>query len=374
MKYSNYYIFFIYLLIITITFYFNPFNLVSKYTDLYTFIIGLLGVILSSIAIYLKLNDKNNIYDFLLKLIFYIFFIFSFILFLFFIVYFLIFSNFSLNIFIQILNIFIIIGAFAFSYKFFGKFIEKHVSGYLLLEFLLNIIFYIPCIFIDLIDYIKYQLKITTKTVWLILIIEIIIILLRILLPYLYKLYKKYVNPLNYELIEEGPLYLNNEKTVGVFQNLNNLDSKKNYNFAISCKIWINPQPKSTSEAYNKKTILLNYGDVLKIYHFNNKILIYAATTNKVNSINNPNKLVKLYEDDNILYQRWNNIVINYYGGTLDIFINNKLVLSQINITPVFFANKIVCGSKNGINGGIKSLKFYNHPLSKNDIEYIYYT
>ena len=371
MKYSNYYTFFIYLLIIILTIYFDPFSIVSDHTDVFIFFISFIALILTSVILYIK-QDKNNTANFVLKLLFFIFSIFAFIIFLFFITYFLIFSNFSLNIFIVILNIFIIIGALAFGYEFFSKFLEDQVSGYLILELLLNLIFYIPCLFTDIIDFIRYQLKITTKTVWLILIVEIIFILLRILVPYLYGLYKKYISPVNKRIIEEGPIYLNNEKTDGVFQNLNDIDSKKNYNFAISCRLWINPQPSSTSKAYNKKTSLLNYGDILNIYHDNNKIQIYAATTNKQNSINSPNKLIKVYEDDNILYQRWNNIVINYFGGTLDVFINNKLVLSQINITPIFFANKIICGSKNGINGGIKSLIFYDKPLSKSDIKYIY--
>ena len=190
MKYSNYYTFFIYLLIIILSVYFNPFSIVTKHTDIFIFLITLIAVILTSIGLNIKL-DKNNTGSFVLKLLFFIFSIFAFIFFLFFITYFLIFSNFSLNIFILILNIFIIISALAYGYKFFSKFLEDQVSGYLLLEFLLNIIFYIPCLFIDIIDFIRYQLKITTKTVWLILIIQIILILLRIFIPYLYGLYKK---------------------------------------------------------------------------------------------------------------------------------------------------------------------------------------
>ena len=370
MKYYNYYIFYIFLLIIILTIYFNPFSFITKNNDIFIFFIGLLTVFLCSVLLYLKLN-KSDIGYFILKLFFFIFSVFLFIFILFFIINYIIFSNFSLNILFVILNIFILIGALAFGYEFFSKFIEKEISGsgYLILELLLNVIFYIPCLFIDLIKFFKHQLKITTKTVWLILLIEIILILLRILAPYLFKFYKKYISHINSRIIEEGPIYLNNETTVGVFQNLDNIDSKKNYNFAISCKIWINPQPSSTSKAYNKKTLLLNYGDILNIYHYKNKLEIYAATTN--DSLNNSNKLIKIYEDNNILYQRWNSIVINYFGGTLDVFINNKLILSEINITPIFFANKIICGSKNGINGGIKSLTFYDKPLSKNDIKYI---
>ena len=373
MKYNNYYTFFIYLLIIILSIYFDPLDVVTKYTDIYIFTITLLAVILTSINVYIN-SGKTDTGDFLIKLLFFIFFIFTFIAIIFAITYFLIFSKMSLNIFILILNIFIIIGALSFTYEFFNKFIQKNVSGNLLLEFLLNLIFYIPCLFIDLIDYIKYQFKITTKPVWIILGIEIILIVSRFLIPYLYKLYQKYLSPINGSVIEEGPIYLNNEKTVGVFQNLNEIDANKNYKYAVSCKIWINPQPESTSYAYNKRTSLLNYGDVINIYLNKNKLEIFAATTYKNNSINEPNDLIKVYEEENILYQRWNSIIINYFGGTLDLFINNKLVLSQINVTPIFFANKITCGSKNGINGGIKSLIFYDKTLSRNEIESIYYT
>ena len=277
--------------------------------------------------------------------------------------------NYSLNIFIYIINLFIIIGILALTYKFFEHFLNNNnITGNILIEFLLKIIFYIPCLFIDFIEFVKYQYKITSKTVWIIFIIEILLILFRILIPILYNLYNKYF--LDNYIIEEGPIYLDKKKVVGVFENLDNLDISSNYNFAISCKLWINPQPKSTSKAYNKQTSLLNYGDVIIIYYNKNKLEIYAATTDKNYEYNN--KLIKVYENKNILYQRWNNIIINYFGGTLDLFLNNELVLSKINITPLLFPNQIICGSDNGINGGIKSLKFYNKTLSKNDINLIY--
>ena len=369
MKY-HYYTFFIYLLLIVLFIFLDPFNFVTNYTDIFIFIFTLLALILTSLRVYISSGHKDTS-GFLIKLLFFILFIFIFIFIIFFITYFLIFSNISMNLFALILNIFIVIGALAFIYQFFNKFLKQQVSGYLLLELLLNIIFYIPCLFTDFIEFIKYQLKITTKPVWIILGLEILFIAIRILVPYLYILHKKYISPLNSVIIEEGPLYLNNEKVVGVFQDLNNTD-RKNYNYAISCKLWINPQPNSTSDAYNKRTSLLNYGDIINIYHYKNKLEVFVATTNENNNAIDSNNLIKIYEDDNILYQRWNSIVINYLGGTLDIFINNKLVLSEINITPLFFANKIICGSKNGINGGIKSLTYYDKALSKNEVEYIY--
>ena len=168
-------------------------------------------------------------------------------------------------------------------------------------------------------------------------------------------------------LIKKGPINLNSEDNLGTFQNKNLELSNKidniNYNYGVSMWLWINPQPKSTSEAYNKSTNLLNYGDILNIEFNKNKLIFWAASNN--------NK-VKLFELKNTPYQKWNNIVLNYNGGTLDIFINNKLVSSNINITPIIYSTEIISGANNGINGGIKDLTYYNKILSKNDIYSIY--
>ena len=366
----NLFIILIFTIIISSLIYYNPYKIITNYSNLFIFIISLILVILTSLLTYYnKFKNLNNLKDFSIKLIFFILFIFFFIFLIFFTTYLIINFNYSLNIFIYIINLFIIIGILALTYKFFEHFLNNNnITGNILIEFLLNIIFYIPCLFIDFIEFVKYQYKITSKTVWIIFIIEILLILFRILIPILYNLYNKYF--LDNYIIEEGPIYLDKKKVVGVFENLDNLDISSNYNFAISCKLWINPQPKSTSKAYNKQTSLLNYGDVIIIYYNKNKLEIYAATTDKNYEYNN--KLIKVYENKNILYQRWNNIIINYFGGTLDLFLNNELVLSKINITPLLFPNQIICGSDNGINGGIKSLKFYNKTLSKNDINLIY--
>ena len=179
----------------------------------------------------------------------------------------------------------------------------------------------------------------------------------------------KYVKNINSTLVKEGPIYTNNLTDLGIFQNYQNAKhSKFNYNFALSCWIWINPQPKSTNTSYSSSSTLLNYGDIFKLNYEDNKIQVLAATTEN-NTISN--KLINIYEEE-VLFQRWNNYVLNYFGGTLDIFINSKLVVSIENITPILKPHRVFAGQNNGIHGGIKDIKYYDRSLNNAEINSIY--
>jgi hypothetical protein len=81
-----------------------------------------------------------------------------------------------------------------------------------------------------------------------------------------------------------------------------------------------------------------------------------------------------VYKNSEVLLQRWNNLVINYTGGTLDIFLNGELVRSSIEIAPFMEYDNLIVGEKNGLNGGISSLIYYKHPLSILEIHGIYNT
>lgn len=369
----------IYIINIILLFTFNPFDVINNYTQSVIFSVVFIGFLNSILWYYFKYIIKDNnqedyeVISFMSRVLIFITSIFLFMALLFFVTYFFILSSVSVNLIITILNIAILVGLLAMGYKFFSNLINPNTNIGMVVELLVNIIFFIPCLLIEFIEFIKHEYKITTKTVWLILLFEIIVIGLRFGVPYLYTLYNKFMINANGSLLKDGPIYLNEETTLGVFQDYTSEDETKNknfnYNFALSSWIWINPQPESTSDAYNKRTSLLNYGDILQINFNKNKIEVFAATTQ--NSIEDPNKLVKVYETD-ILYQRWNNFVINYFGGTLDLFINNELVISKINITPILFPNKVTCGSKNGINGGIKNIIYYDNILTKPDIASIY--
>jgi len=307
--------------------YFNPFNVVDNYTQTVIFSIVVVGFF--NLILWMLFKNKQpgaplHTLPFVLKALTIIFSIFFILGLIFATGYFMLFTPWVLTILIIILNISILIGLLAVLYKFLnlGSTSSSKSKISLVFKLIQNLVFFVPCLFIELVDYIKYQYKITTKTVMIILLLELAIIMLRVSIPQIYKLF----NYRDGKIVESGPLYLNNENDLGIFQNYNsaNTDSgEKNessdinngspfkYNFGLSSWIWINPQPESTSQAYSTSTSLLNYGDVLKINFNKNKIEILAATTK--DSMSEPNKLVKVYENENVLYQRWNNYVINYF-------------------------------------------------------------
>ena len=85
---------------------------------------------------------------------------------------------------------------------------------------------------------------------------------------------------------------------------------------------------------------------------------------------NNNEQLLTIFEKEGLLKkQKWNNIVINYDLGILDIFVNGKLEGSW-NGTLQYMADRpIVIGEKYGISGGICNVVYFPSALTKSQIE-----
>jgi hypothetical protein len=248
-----------------------------------------------------------------------------------------------------------IIGAMGILYRVLAP-LFTNVKTPTFVELIKNIVFYLPCLFIDVIDNIAG----THSSIWIILAVEIAVIALYFLLPKLMK--SKYLK-IGTVLIQD-PQYLNNPSSFDP-DALREISEKSQelLHYAITADVWINPQPTSTSLAYTRDTNILSFGDRLKV-EYNGKspreLIVKAMEGKEMVAVARPQ----------IALQRWNKIVLNYDHGTLDIFINGELVHSQQN-TQLLSLATISAGSQNGINGGIKDVRWFDKPLTKNQIDLV---
>lgn len=235
--------------------------------------------------------------------------------------------------------------------------------------------FTVPTMLISLAEYMKTEFTTVNNPVWILLAIEVALILFRVLLPNIIH----YISSHDKSELLGNPIYLNKEHNLGKYENMIVTDKKKfSYNYSVSFWFYINPQPPNTSAAYNKYTNILNYGNKPSVQFHSKKNKL------RVRCVEKDDSMTTIYETDALQYQKWNNMVINYDAGNMDVFINGDLVGSRQNIAPFMTFEKIYSGEKKGIEGGICNVNYFGHVqslssitntynlLKNNDIPYIY--
>ena len=237
----------------------------------------------------------------------------------------------------------------------------------------IRLIFYLPCLLIDFIEYMKQQFKLTTNTTYILFITELVFIIFYLYFP---KLANKVLSGTNGTPILSDSRFLTyeyristNDLMIKEKKKQPNTEPKKIYreDFAISMWTYIDPQPDNYS----------GYSDESNVFTFANNIprITYY---NKPDDINKRNKLIFYYKDEQYAIvnepQKWTNIVLNYSSNNLDIFINGELKRTFTITEPNNYdtLNEIIIGSKNGLDGAICNIAFFNKNLSKFEINNIY--
>jgi hypothetical protein len=155
------------------------------------------------------------------------------------------------------------------------------------------------------------------------------------------------------------------------------------YKFSISFWVYIDAMPTNTNNNYTQYTSILNYSNYPNVmFKPSTNELIVAVIKNEelpnglpsdIN-INNDtgNDFDIVYSNKNILLQKWNQFIINYDGGTMDIFYNGELVNSSSAIVPNLVHHDLTIGTDGGVRANICNVVYYNHPLDIITINNLY--
>ena len=258
-----------------------------------------------------------------------------------------------------IVNTLLLIGMLGTIYKF------LNIGGYLekspLFGLIVNIILYIPCMFLMLFG---VSGKSSPNDV------KYFVLSLFLFagyfggIHYLRRGYNKFKLGGNQLTNEEEVIQLSKLSNIAGYQQLNGGD-KFNYTYGISFWFNIDSNAPNTNSSYNKMTNLFSYGGKPSVN--------YDAKNNQlqITMTNEENKQIVVHEENDVRLQRWNNLIVNYNGGTLDVFYNGKLVKSVNEIVPYMKYDMLTVGSENGLHGGITNLIYYKEPLNSFQIRNI---
>ena len=284
-----------------------------------------------------------------------------------------------------------------------------------LLKAILQTIFYIPCLFVNLIEIILKEYRQTTKPI----VVLFCMAILLWILYFVYPIIMKSVYTRGGNQIINQPVPLDNEQVIATYQTLNDTDEFK-YQYALSFWFYIDSMPPNTNSSYNKFTNILSYGNNPSIsYNASENSLRITVDSNSDNSVSvvdvvhqyedkittsiikgkgdnlttietNIDKNIKnvknipmlnaldengnriIYYKKDVLLQKWNNIILNYSGGTLDVFYNGSLVKSSIEVVPYITYDTLTVGTTNGISGGIANVTYFKEPLTIFKIKSLY--
>ena len=289
-------------------------------------------------------------------------------------------------IFALLLNMLLAVAILGFVYKVLSR--SSIIQSSPWLRLFVNVLLYIPCIFVSLIDTIvdaiykeKDQMY---KSDMIISAIIFVLVTLYFLVPYITSWIRRKM--LGGKLLLNEPISLRNQTFLGNYLKLNDIPVDElhysfDYNYAVTMWTYIYATSPSVSGSFTRFTPICDYGGKPTIwYKADENILMITAKLKELTEERVKNNNLDLDEDGNVivykekhlLLQKWNNFIINYDGGTIDVFINGTLVKSINNIVPYMSLDVFSVGASNGINGSVCNVSYYKYTLDALKIKSVY--
>ena len=288
----------------------------------------------------------------------------------------------------QIVSVLIIIVALALTYKIFENNFRNQTG---IIGFLIDFIFYLPCLIIEFIQYIGKEINLTPNVVFVLFIIEILLFLAYYYIP---TIISNIIHQNEIQILSNA-VFLNIETVLADANDLKPIITKDpdtyldiktpRLNYTISMWIYLNQQyrnftDKNTSNIFsygsnnNYKPKISYYKNGSSVVSSNSKNIYRITFAETEIAQNNSNGQNTSY-DVELTSQKWNNIVVNYNSTYVDLYINGILERTfkfDYNI-PLYPPTDIVTvGEKNGMDGAICNIRYYTTPLTDYQIVNMY--
>ena len=243
----------------------------------------------------------------------------------------------------------------------------KNVNGFA--GFIIQLIFILPCYFMDFLRFIIADVKSTPPMMLILFVIEIVFLLLYHYVPKWITMYSKADSSLltektieskdEYILVDDAskfyaidPLIDKGERKLTDMNG--NISSAYNTNYSISLWLYLNQE-----NAQQEKKNILYYGESAEkgkpqisyrnAGKYKDEVVITVGDSNKTE--------IRL----NVPSQKWNYLVVSYKDSKVDVWLNGHLehTVMLSGTLPVYSnKDKIVIGEKNGKYSFIKNVKY----------------
>jgi hypothetical protein len=282
-------------------------------------------------------------------------------------------SSYSMNI---LLFIIFIVGL-GICFKVFSGELKK-MTGWS--GFFINLLFFLPCLFNDGLQYLLNQFRITPNIVIILLFLEIVLVLLYVYIPVL-------INKLSQSdksIILNRPIFLDREIPIGdssLFL-LKPIDDTVIYNseqvyrrnYTFSMWIYLNPQ-SSSNNAYENGAKIFDFGGGKPSIYYKNQSKNTRIPNKDIYIISFSNTSQDAKYELHLPNQKWNNFVFNYVDSKVDLYINGSLERTfefSDNVPEYLPTDTITIGDKNGLQGAICNVSYHTEILLPEKIMLLY--
>lgn len=267
--------------------------------------------------------------------------------------------------------------------------------------FLIRLVFYLPCVVLDVVQTLHGELKTSPKTLWILLALEVLAIGVYFSstkwLRYLHRMHL----PGSITLLQ-GPEFFDKAQqfaTVYDVTSQNDIMVTSHVQSSYSIAMWILMNPDTAN--FSERTIvdLFTYGNTTKgnttTYDYH-PALRYARRSDSNKDAGNTFWLQKTNSssdrtnpEDHYAFQlplqRWNFLVFTYQEGNLELFINGELhrtltgvIFNKPSPQDVFVIGYGSNGTNNvdaankGVDGAIANVQYFQTPLTRTQVANLY--